>query len=164
MNHRSAVLGLAMTVAMTSAVATGACDSPEHRQFDFWLGEWNIHTPDGKLAGVNHISREHDGCVVHERYTNNRGFTGESLNTWDAGRKVWHQTWVDNAGMLLQIEGVFRDGRMVLEGQVVDATGKVVRHRITWTPNADGTLRQHWESTDATGKWNTLFDGKYTRK
>jgi len=153
-----------LVLAMTSTLAAGACDSPEHRQFDFWLGEWNVHSPDGKLAGVNQISREYDGCVLHERYTNNRGYTGESLNTYDAGRKVWHQTWVDNSGMLLLIEGAFRDGRMVLEGQIVDAAGKAVRHRITWTPHADGTLRQHWESADGTGKWSTLFDGKYTRK
>lgn len=37
-------------------------------------------------------------------------------------------------------------------------------HRITWTPNADGSVRQQWKSADSAGKWSTLFDGKYTRK
>ena len=87
-----------------------------------------------------------------------------SLNTWDAGRKVWHQTWVDNSGMLLLIEGRVSRRPHGARRTIVDATGKVVRHRITWTPNADGTLRQQWESADGAGKWNTLFDGKYTRK
>jgi hypothetical protein len=29
------------------------------------------------------------------------GYSGESLNEYDAARKVWHQTWVDSSGTLL---------------------------------------------------------------
>ena len=29
------------------------CTAPEHRQFDFWIGEWPVKTPDGKVAGAN---------------------------------------------------------------------------------------------------------------
>ena len=32
------------------------------------------------------------------------------------------------------------------------------------TPNADGSVRQHWESADSSGKWTTAFDGLYTKK
>jgi hypothetical protein len=53
---------------------------------------------------------------------------------------------------------------MVLEGQTERADGQVTKHRITWTPNTHGSVRQHWESTDAAGKWGTAFDGRYTRK
>jgi hypothetical protein len=144
--------------------AVAACDAPEHRQFDFWLGEWTVHTPDGKVAGTNRIAREYDGCVLHERYSTPRAYAGESLNMYDAGRKRWHQTWVDNTGTLLQLDGQLVDGRMVLEGQTAGDDGKPVRHRITWTPNADGTVRQLWESTDANGRWTTAFDGTYRRR
>lgn len=135
-----------------------------HRQFDFWLGEWEVRTADGQVAGVNRIESEYDGCVLHERYTTDRGYRGQSLNIYDASRKVWHQTWVDSDGLLLLLEGGIRDGRMVLEGQTVGADGQVTRHRISWTPNADGSVRQLWESTDAEGEWSTAFDGRYTRK
>lgn len=155
----------AVSIALCSGVANaGACDASEHRHFDFWLGEWNVHTPDGKLAGVNSIKREYDGCVLHERYSTPRGYSGESLNMYDAGRKVWHQTWVDTSGALLLLEGGLRSGSMVLEGQSVDPKGLITKHRITWTPNPNGTVRQHWESTDAKGKWITAFDGTYSRK
>jgi hypothetical protein len=155
----------AALLALTAASAlAGPCDSPEHRQFDFWLGSWNVHTPNGKLAGVNRIEREYDGCVLHERYSTERGYQGESLNSYDPGRKVWHQTWVDNQGTLLLLEGGMRSGSMVLEGQSTAADGQLTRHRISWTPNADGSVRQHWESTDAKGQWSTAFDGRYTRK
>ena len=34
----------------------------------------------------------------------------------------------------------------------------------TWTPNPDGTVRQHWEiSSDAGKSWTTAFDGLYRR-
>ena len=161
-----ATLALVTTSASfsTSALAAAACDAPEHRGFDFWLGEWQVRTPDGKLAGVNRIAREYDGCVLHERYDTGRGYSGESLNVYDTGRKAWHQTWVDTSGTLLLLEGGLRNGNMVLEGQTTGADTRVTKHRITWTPNTNGSVRQLWESTDDKGQWSTAFDGMYTRK
>ena len=151
-------------LSSTSAMAASPCEASAHRAFDFWLGEWQVHTPDGKLAGVNRISSEYNGCVLHERYDTSRGYSGESLNSYDAGRRVWHQTWVDTSGTLLVLEGGLRNGSMVLEGQTTAADAQVTRHRITWTPNANGSVRQLWESTDAKGVWSVAFDGMYTRK
>lgn len=154
---------VAVLAALAAApVLAAPCDAPEHRQFDFWLGTWAVHTPDGKLAGVNRIEREYGGCVLHERYSTERDYRGESLNAYDAGRRVWHQTWVDSQGTLLLLEGGLRDGSMVLEGQTAAPDGQVTRHRITWTPGADGSVRQHWETAGADGRWSTAFDGRYT--
>ncbi len=162
---RLTIASALIALCAQSAGAQGnACDASEHRQFDFWLGEWNVRTPDGKLAGVNSIKREYDGCVLHERYSTSRGYSGESLNVYDAGRKVWHQTWVDTSGALLLLEGGMRGSSMVLEGQSTGSNGQITKHRISWTPNADGSVRQHWQSTDAKGQWTTAFDGTYTRK
>lgn len=154
----------ALAATLSSPALAAPCDAPEHRAFDFWLGEWNVRTPDGKLAGVNRIAREYDGCVLHERYDTGKGYSGESLNVYDATRKVWHQTWVDTGGTLLLLEGGPRDGKMVLEGQTTNSDGPPTKHRITWSPNPDGSVRQHWESTDAKGAWTTAFDGTYTRR
>lgn len=145
--------------------AAAPCDAPAHREFDFWIGEWQVHTPDGKLAGINRIAREHGGCVIHERYETSRGYSGASYNIYDAGRKVWHQSWVDSAGTLLLLEGRFESGSMVLEGRTTSAQGEVTRHRISWTPGSDGSVRQHWQTADAAGaEWKTAFDGRYTKK
>ena len=157
------LLALLTATAMPHAVAA-PCDTPAHRAFDFWLGTWEVRTPNGKLAGVNNIEREYGGCVLHERYATERGYSGESLNVFDASRNVWHQTWIDTSGMLLLLEGGVQGDAMVLEGQTQGKDGKSTKHRITWTPNADGSVRQHWESTDAAGQWTTAFDGRYTRK
>jgi hypothetical protein len=145
------------------APAPPPCSAPEHRQFDFWIGEWDVHAG-GKLAGTNRITRAFGGCVLHEQYDTPRGYAGASFNAYDAGRRRWHQTWVDNAGTLLQLDGGLVDGRMVLEGETVAADGARTRHRITWTPNADGSVRQRWEQTDTQGAWTVAFDGLYTRR
>ena len=158
------LLALLFALIGSATAAAAACDAPAHREFDFWLGEWQVRTPDGKLAGTNRIEKEYDGCVLHERYTTGRGYSGESLNVYDAGRKVWHQTWVDSAGTLLLLEGSFTGGKMVLEGRTTGTDGQTTKHRISWTPNPDGSVRQLWESTDAKGQWTIAFDGQYTRK
>ena len=90
--------------------------------------------------------------VLHERYDTGRGYSGESVNIYDESRKVWHQTWVDSGGLLLLLEGGVRDAKMVLEGQTTGSDQKVTKHRITWTPNTDGSVRQLWESTGPNGE------------
>ncbi|MEO8487556.1 MAG: hypothetical protein ABI585_14595 [Betaproteobacteria bacterium] len=156
---------IALSACIVSPAALAApCDAAAFREFDFWLGEWNVRTPDGKLAGVNRIEREYGGCVLHERYDTGKGYQGESLNIYDASRKRWHQTWVDSGGTLLLLEGGIAGGKMVLEGRAIGDDGQPTQHRITWTPHPDGSVRQFWESTDAKGAWATAFDGTYTRK
>ena len=153
-----------LSPALIMAQTPPRCDLAEYRQFDFWVGTWQVQTPDGKIAGLNRITREYGGCVIHERYMGAKTYQGESLNSYDPARKVWHQTWVDNQGLLLLLEGGLRDKSMVLEGKSIGASGKSSPQRITWTPNADGSVRQLWEASDDSGKWTTVFDGKYTRK
>ncbi len=157
-------LVLGLFTGASPSWAAEPCKGPEYRAFDFWLGSWQVHTPDGKMAGVNRISDEYGGCVVHEHYDTAHGYSGESLNTYDATRKLWHQTWVDSDGTLLLLEGGLRNGSMVLEGQTVGKDAAISKQRITWTPNANGSVRQLWESTDAKGSWTTVFDGMYTHK
>lgn len=160
---------LVLSGAERSAAQTPAdpCATPEHRAFDFWLGEWTVFTPDGREAGKSVISRTMRGCVLHERYEGSTGFEGESFNIYDTSESRWHQTWVDNGGLLLQLDGGLRDGAMVLEGSTRSPDGSDVAQRITWTPlrAAEGGVRQHWEqSTDGGRTWITVFDGEYRRR
>jgi len=135
------------------------CQSPEFRQFDFWIGEWEVSSP--ALPGSvsrNRISRINDGCTLREEYTTPTGYAGTSLNFYDATRKVWHQTWIDNQGGALYIEGGLVGRSMVL----ATTTDPQNIQRITWTPLDDGRVRQHWQaSTDGGTTWSDLFDGYY---
>lgn len=140
------------------------CTGPEHRQFDFWVGDWNVHGPKGRLAGTNRIESILGGCVVQENWQGNGGLEGTSLNIYDPSDKKWHQTWVDGQGNLLLLSGALKDGKMDMTGETLQ-DGKKVLQRVVWEPLSGGKVRQHWtSSSDGGTTWNTVFDGTYSRK
>ncbi len=148
------------------------CAAAEHRQFDFWLGEWEVFEPTGKAVGQSRIESILGGCVIAEHWTsagNPPGAgDGRSFNLYNAQTGRWEQFWVDAGGTRLILNGNFVAGSMVLSGQQPKAdpkTGVAQRERITWTPNSDGSVRQLWESSGDDGKtWTIAFDGQYRRK
>lgn len=145
--------------------APPACSAPEFRQFDFWLGDWDVKLPNGKVAGTNSIKSILDGCVLQESWKGTGNINGHSFNIYDASTKTWHQTWVDNAGSLLNLNGGLKDGKMVLSGDTVDEKGNKSTNRITWTKVDDDHVRQLWETSSDGGKtWETAFDGQYAKK
>jgi hypothetical protein len=141
------------------------CTAAQHRQFDFWIGEWEVVDARGQLAGSNRIERILGGCALQETWTGAGPSRGSSLNGWDPGDNKWHQTWIDNSGTVLQLSGGIVNGEMVMEGERRLTDGSVTLERITWTPNADGTVRQRWQSSRDRGmRWTTVFDGVYRRR
>jgi len=141
------------------------CSKAPHRQFDFWLGRWEVADPAGKVVGHNRIELAHDGCVLIEHWQSVAGVSGTSLNLYDRDRGKWHQSWVDSSGGLLLLDGGFADGAMVLTGESPDESGKPVLQRIAWRAQPDGIVRQLWESSnDGGGTWAVVFDGRYRKE
>lgn len=146
--------------------AISRCAAPEHRQFDFWLGEWDVMS-DGKPAGTNRVVSIQNGCALQENWqgAGAGGISGTSFNIYDRATKRWHQTWVDAGGTLLQLDGGLVDGVMVLKGTRPAPNGNgTAQHRISWTPNPDGSVQQLWEASQDNGStWQVIFDGLYQR-
>jgi hypothetical protein len=162
----NAKLLLATAMWASSIVsAQAACDAPERRQFDFWLGAWRVDGAKG-LAGHNRIESIEDGCALLEHWRGTGGGSGTSLNVYDPVARRWLQTWVDRDGTVLRLAGGWNGTAMVLEGSLPDpATGAAVAQRISWTPAADGSLRQHWQAREpGVAEWRTVFDGNYRRE
>ncbi len=154
----------ALALVAKAAPAPKPCAAPEHRQFDFWLGEWDV-TEKRKAAGTNRITRILDGCAVREEWAGASGTHGTSLNMWDAAARRWRQTWVDDKGNVLLLTGGRKGNRMLLEGEAPGDGGALLRHRITWSPLPGGHVRQLWDSTKDGGKtWEVVFDGDYAPK
>jgi len=153
---------------MTTKADTGPCATPAHRQFDFWLGEWDVHEPDGRLAGHNRIVSILEGCALHESWEGTSGLRGTSLNIYDAVRGAWHQTWVDSGGTLLQLDGGLQTDAMVLEGSSRSPTdpGTTARHRVSWSlvEGDPDRVRQLWQTSTDRTTWQTVFDGLYVRR
>jgi len=170
---RFVALSLSLGCVVTAAAQTAPpakpppCAATEHRQFDFWLGQWEVRDPSGKIVGHNRIDAAHGGCALIERWTSIAGVTGTSVNIYDRDRRRWHQTWVDSGGGLLQLDGSRVDTAMVLTGEAfdADAPNQSSRQRVTWTPLTGGRVRQLWESSSDGGKtWTVAFDGLYVRQ
>jgi hypothetical protein len=162
--------GAVATLLLLSAVAATAqeaapCSGAEHRQFDFWLGAWEVVTPEGELAGRNTIARILNGCALEESWHGASGSIGKSLNMYYERDGTWRQSWVDGAGGRLDLAGgLDAEGRMVLSGTMPGPDGGEVLHEVSWQPLADGTVRQHWRaSRDGGENWRDVFVGIYRR-
>lgn len=168
-----AVLFVADPVTQPSSPISGllsppaACSSPEHRQFDFWVGEWTVTNSKGQFAGENHVSVIQSGCVIQESWVGADGGSGTSFNGYFDGDRKWHQTWVDSRGGRLDLAGGFVGGKMILRGEM-PARGEAARrilHQITWEKHGDGRVRQLWQSSpDGGTTWTVVFDGTYAKK
>lgn len=158
-----AALLLTPTVRVRAAEAA-ACAAPEHRQFDFWIGDWDV-AEGGKPAGHNRIESILGGCALRETWTGVSGLQGTSLNVYFSRDRLWHQTWVDSSGLRLDLAGGLQQGSMVLSGNAPGPKdGAPALHRITWTPEHDGSVRQHWQaSKDGGSSWSDVFLGTYRR-
>jgi hypothetical protein len=159
-----AAASIARALPAQAAAPVFGCPAPEHQQFAFWVGHWNV-TTQGTQAGVNRVTMEENGCVIHERWTGARGGTGQSFNFYDRTIGKWHQFWVDNQGNYLHLTGTYADNRLTLSGTAPGPDGKPRQQRLSFFRNDDGTVRQLWESADAGGKnWQVVFDGLYRRR
>ncbi len=157
---------LALPVGAAAQDQPQPCSASAYRQFDFWLGEWDVTTPQGARAGTNTISRILNGCVLHENWTSASGGSGRSHNIYDLRTGQWHQTWVDASGTLLRLDGgIDAEGKMVMRGETLGSAGETVLNEISWEPLESGQVRQIWRaSTDNRGNWQLVFNGLYTKK
>lgn len=147
------------------------CHTDAHRAFDFWLGEWDVFGPDGKLAGRSRVVAILDGCVVQEEWDstpdapNAPTVRGRSLSLLDRGAKTWHQTYVDNSGALLRLDGDKEGESMTMTGERMGGDGRVRRYRLTWSPRSGDEVHQLFEvSVDEGRSWQVAFEGRYVRR
>ena len=141
------------------------CSGAAYRQFDFWLGEWEVQTPKGTPAGENRVEKILDGCALRESWTAADGSHGTSLSSYDGPGGRWTQTFVDDLGMVLVLDGEFRDGKMTLSGRRSASRGSSMLNRITWQKVEGDRIRQRWEQSSDDGRnWTLLFEGIYSRK
>lgn len=142
-----------------------ACTAPEHRQFDFWVGYWDVY-PTGKDRLVAHslIEKLYAGCTIRENWMPLSKDDGGSLNMYDPADRRWHQTWQDSQNGHVQFDGGVVNGKMILVGNWKNANGpgQDALTRMTYSRNADGSVRQFGEqSTDSGKTWSPAFDFTY---
>ena len=143
---------------------------PKSRALDFWIGEWDVRPSGGPATrppSKSRIERVEDGCVIAEYYTTPQGYSGRSINAYDATKKRWQQTWMDNQGGVHNYFGQARDGNVYYEadGVFVPGQAKLVKAKMTFFNQGKDQVRQLGEqSTDEGKTWTTAYDLIYTRR
>jgi hypothetical protein len=142
------------------------CSTPDHRQFDFWIGDWDVKLANGQVAGRNRIELIEGGCGLQENWTSAGPSpnTGRSINAYSPGDKKWHQIWLGSGGQLMHLSGAFHGDTLTMEGQTTTAAGHTMHNRLAFTKRADGSVRQFWEQSPDGKSWKTAFEGIYTRR
>ena len=179
----AAVLLLGGVCAAQTPPAAGPpppCQSPQARQFDFWLGEWDLigrmRLQPGadrwrETRSTNSIRSVMDSCVTQESFDNQQpnAWSGMSVSTWSARTGQWQQTWVDSQGGYIPLTGQFADGRMILTTPERPAPsgpgGGTAVNRMVFHDIARDSLLWDWElSTDGGQTWEVQWSITYRRR
>ena len=141
------------------------CSAPQARQFDFWLGEWDLTWgDDGK--GSNTITTRYDGCVIEENFNGapTMDFRGMSVSTYNPPAELWQQTWVDSQGRYIHLTGKFEDGKMMLVNQPPLSDGRLLFRMVFYNIQPD-SLDWDWERSEDGGKnWELRWRIHYQRR
>ena len=119
------------------------CDTPGHRQFLFWVGEWNVYDTLGNQIGENTIELILDNCVLSEHWKSASGQEGKSYNSYDVKTDTWFQTWVDQSGNTIHFEGQWSVDRLVYKSEQKDQQGPFY-YQMSFIPQNNGEVVQEW--------------------
>ncbi|HYD86167.1 MAG TPA: hypothetical protein VEA80_01715 [Vitreimonas sp.] len=155
--------------AQTSQPPPPTCEAAEHRQLDFWIGEWDAFRSDTNAqVGRSSVTREEAGCVIHEHWTAaNGGVTGQSFNIFERMSGQWEQYWVSSNGEITHyIGGPIENGLQLtaVGDRSAIAPGAVFQSRVTLTAQPDGTVRQVGETSGDGQTWTRRYDITYRRR
>jgi len=139
---------------------SSSCAAREYRDFDFWLGYWDVADFARPSVVDAHVRVDSilEGCVLHELYEDSGGQKGESFTIYDRTTRTWHQTWVTNRGRLLLLNGGMKDGKMVLNAEDLTSDGKKRLIRGVWTRVPEGVRETAVLSLDDGKTWQPWFD------
>jgi hypothetical protein len=155
----------ALNADTTLPEASATHHSSASRQFNFWLGEWDLTWQDGG-RGTNSIRAILDGNVIFESFdaSPTDTFKGMSFSVFNLALGKWQQTWVDNRGNYLDFVGTYLDGKMTLE-RVVTLAEKTIKQRMVFYNITDTSLDWIWERSEGQGAaWEPLWQIHYQRR
>jgi hypothetical protein len=169
---------VAAAPAAPPAVATIAkpCAGPEFRQLDFWIGDWNVKihsraspTSDqwADAPGTQHVTSILSGCAIEENFAAQgppSPWAGRSFATFDGNTKKWRQTWVDDSGGYIPLDGGPEGSDFMLYGPPREVQGVKFQMRMVFENITHDALRWEWQRSEDGWKTNALMMAiDYTR-
>ena len=174
-NMRTLLLILLSVSSLLGAAQSSTsipCSNPQYREFDFWLGDWDVFGLKGNKAGESKISLILDSCVILEEWTGTTqpgkfGYKGKSFNTYNSQEKQWQQSWVDNStGSTHYAFGKYENNKMVFQTAPFKLTKDTIAIlRLSFFKLAEDKVRQLGEQSKDNGRtWSTQYDLEYRRR
>ena len=146
------------------------CSGKEFRQLDFWVGEWRLEfeQPDGKtVKAVNRITRdEYGACVITEHFHRaDTDYRGHSVSMYDAKSGRWRQTWVDNQGAYIALEGgPVADQQHAFEFRTMRLSESQPFARMIWQDLKPDSFTWRWQKRPSeTDPWQDAWVIRYSR-
>jgi len=154
-------------VSKANSNAFPCMNNPHNREFDFWVGQWNVyHTGTNYQVGKSSIENTSGGCLILENWTAvGNPDEGKSMNFLNPKTGKWEQHYMGIAGASQNYyNGEYREGAMQYEGDGVDKAGNKLFFRLTYFNEGSNQVRQLLEQSADSGKaWITLYDFTYKR-
>jgi hypothetical protein len=158
-------LALFLSTLIGQAQTTCNCCTESHKQFDFWVGDWNVYDKSGKKVGENKIEKLENECIVSENWKGSTGDSGRSYNYYNLADSTWNQVWISSTGNNLVLKGKAGKNKMVLKSKLIENAKGTYYNQITWTKNEDDSVTQIWEVlNEHEHPISTSFEGIYKLK
>ena len=140
---------------------------PKQREFDFWIGEWDVfQNGTDQLVGHSLVQKVSGECALLENWDASRGGgTGKSLNYFDALNNSWEQDWIGSMGGAQKyLNGVYKDSAMRFTYESMTG-GKKVTGNFIFYNLGPGKVRQYQDASEDGGKtFSVSYDFIYIRK
>jgi hypothetical protein len=140
------------------------CETPQHRAFDYWVGEWTVHDTAGTQIAESSIRRVAEGCAISEEWRPIGGPQGVSISWYNPADQQWHQQWVGGGGWIAWFDGNPEDGNMTLTTKPNPANpGGGITRMVYSQPRTDVVLQSLYVSQDGGKTWQPNFKGEYRK-
>jgi hypothetical protein len=169
-----AITALVLTVSVTSARSPaavdnkgdGPCDTPQHHQFDFWVGDWRVFdAKTNELVGFDRVEKHSHGCTVQQNLTMitdlyrrpgvDYRLAGISVNRFDG--ENWLELWADNQWGAIALRGMPEGGYAMVLRTIIPSRKRDLR--LVWERQPDGSVRAlQYVAPAGTDKWELYGD------
>jgi hypothetical protein len=147
-------------------------DLEPQEYFDFWVGEWQLSWTDQQGnagSGTNRIEKTLDGVVIQENFEaikgRLQGYKGRSLSVYNPQGQSWHQTWVDNQGGYIDLDGSIDGNKRIFQtDERPGPQGSTIINRMVFYDIKSDSFTWDWESsTDGGETWTVNWQILYTK-
>lgn len=159
-------------ISFTCSAQTSIADLQPEEYFDFWVGEWDLSWElenGGEGFGTNHVHKTLDETVIQENFEafqgSYEGFKGKSFSVYNPGKQSWYQTWVDNEGGYIDLEGRVEGERRIFQTDArITAQGDTIMNRMVFYDIEPNSFTWDWEySMDEGESWTLSWRIYYQR-